>query len=221
MSALRAIRHGGYGSSVTADRGSPPPGLRERNHERTRGEIASEALRLFQQHGFERVTVDDIARASGVSRRTFFRYFETKEDVLLPDDPSHLRELHDALGARPADETPFEAVRSAVLTLAVAYDTGGAELLARSRLAIDTPSVQARGLAHQAAWETAICDFVADRMGRSRAELFPQLLAAACMAALRAALLTWLDTDGAADLVALAAEALDTVGDGLRSRQRD
>jgi hypothetical protein len=84
------------------------------------------------------------------------------------------------------------------------------------RLVLVTPSVHARSLGHQAEWETVIRSFVAARTGQADTSLLPQLLAAGCMAALRAALTTWLQDDGRTDLVTLATEALDVLGDGFR-----
>lgn len=192
------------------------PSLRERNHERTRAEIAQHALALFAAHGFDDVTVDDIAASAGISPRTFFRYFDTKEDALLPWDAGQLQRLEEALRAQPPAEGAFDAVRGAVLELAQEYETNSEEFLHQARLVLATPSVHARSLRHQAEREAVIRAFAADRSGHAETSLLPQLLAAGCMAALRAALTTWLHDDGRSDLVALAAAALDALGEGFR-----
>lgn len=85
-------------------------GLRERKKERTRAELQRHALRLFRDHGFAETTVDDIAAAAEVSRSTFFRYFGTKEDVVLFDDvdPVMVR----TMAAIPERTPLLEAVRS-------------------------------------------------------------------------------------------------------------
>jgi AcrR family transcriptional regulator len=196
----------------------PGPSLRERNHERTRAEIAHHALALFAAHGFDDVTVEDIAASAGISRRTFFRYFDTKDDALLPGDASRLQRLEEALRARPPTEGAFDAVRGAVLEFAQDYETGSHEFLQQARLVLATPSVHARSLEHQAEWEAVIRVFAAERAGQPETSLLPQLLAAGCMAALRAALTTWLHDDGRTDLVGLATAALDRLGDGFRHR---
>jgi len=192
------------------------PNLRERNHERTRDEIAQHALALFAAHGFDDVTVDEIAASAGISRRTFFRYFDTKDDALLPGDASRLQRLEEALQARPGAEGAFDAVRTAVLELAEDYETSSEEFLQQARLVLATPSVHARSLSHQADWEAVIRTFAAERARHAETSLLPQLLAAGCMAALRAALTTWLHDEGRTDLVALVTAALDGLGDGLR-----
>lgn len=190
--------------------------LRERNQERTRSEIATASLRLFAQRGFEAVTVDEIAAAVGVSRRTFFRYFDTKEDALLVDDAARLEQLRHALGVRPADEAPFDAVRGAILALAECYDTASAAFRLRAEVVVTTPVVHARALEHQAAWEATLRGFAAERLAEPESALGPHLLAATCLGALRAALMTWLRDEASTDLVALAAEALDRVAAGFR-----
>ena len=95
-------------------------------------------------------------------------------------------------------------------------DTGSEEFLQQARLVLATPSAHARSLGHQADWEGVIRTFAAERSGHSETSLVPQLLAAGCMAALRAALTTWLHDDGRTDLIVLVTAALDGVGDGLR-----
>src|SRR3546814_1556880 len=104
------------------------PSLRERNHERTRDEIAGHALDLFVARGFDAVTVDDIAASAGISRRTFFRYFETKEDALLPADASRLQRLEQALRERPPAEGDRKSTRGALLELAHDYENGSTEV---------------------------------------------------------------------------------------------
>ena len=96
------------------------------------------------------------------------------------------------------------------------YETSSEEFLQQARLVLTTPSVHARSLGHQAEREVVIRSFVAARTGHAETSLLPQLLAAGCMAALRAALTTWLQDDGRTDLVALATEALEVLGEGLR-----
>ena len=88
------------------------PGLRERKRIETRTRIAEEAVRLVSEHGIPSTTVDEIAEAAGVSRATFFRYFESKEAVLFGDWRRHLDVLHDRVSERPRSEAPLEAARA-------------------------------------------------------------------------------------------------------------
>jgi AcrR family transcriptional regulator len=92
----------------------PPPGLRERKKARTRAELQRHALRLFRDRGYTATTVDDIAAAAEVSRSTFFRYFPSKEDVVLFDDVDPLTDA--AFAAQPAGTPLLVALRMALRT---------------------------------------------------------------------------------------------------------
>ncbi|MFJ8943027.1 TetR/AcrR family transcriptional regulator [Streptomyces sp. NPDC102395] len=92
-----------------------PAGLRERKKEETRRLLLEGAARLFKERGFEDTTVADIAAHANVSVRTFFRYFESKEALLLPDGLEVFTYVENALERRPADEEPLDAVCNALL----------------------------------------------------------------------------------------------------------
>ncbi|MFI1096900.1 TetR/AcrR family transcriptional regulator [Streptomyces sp. NPDC020917] len=106
------------------DGGDPGPrpgggsGLRERKKAQTRRELRDGAARLFADQGFAGTTVADIAAAANVSERTFFRYFDGKEALLLPDAAEMCARIEDELAARPAQEGPVEAVCAALLAVA-------------------------------------------------------------------------------------------------------
>jgi AcrR family transcriptional regulator len=90
----------------------PPMGLRERKKARTRTAIRTEAMRLFRERGYATTTVEQIAAAADISPATFFRYYPTKEDVVLQDDLDLL--LPEAVEAQPPSLGPIAAVRAAV-----------------------------------------------------------------------------------------------------------
>ena len=96
---------------------TPSPSLRERNKVRRREQITEAALRLFAERGFEGVTIDEIADAADVSRRTFFRYFARKEDVILAWKQQMADELRAALAERPEQEQPLDVVHRALATV--------------------------------------------------------------------------------------------------------
>src|ERR1035441_9206918 len=129
--------------SATAPAAAPPT-LRNRATRAVRAEIAAVAVRLFLAQGFDKTTVDQVAAEAGLSRASFFRYFGSKEDVLL----GHLEELGhkvaDALAARPAHEPAWQALRRSfdpLITERLAYPDEG---LTIRRILHDTPSLQAR-----------------------------------------------------------------------------
>ncbi|MFB0619505.1 TetR/AcrR family transcriptional regulator [Streptomyces sp. AGS-58] len=97
---------------------SATAGLRERKKEETRHRLLEGAARLFRERGFEATTVADIAACANVSARTFFRYFESKEALLLPDSVEIFAYVEDALARRPVREAPLDAVCNALLEAA-------------------------------------------------------------------------------------------------------
>jgi AcrR family transcriptional regulator len=192
------------------------PGLRERRKQLTAAELEAAAYRLFGERGFENVTVDDIAAEADVSRRTFFRYFASKEDVLLADHFVQLRRLREAMESRPDDEPIVAALRNALLSMSSDFEDRKELVVLRGRLMRDTPSLQARSLVHQKLWEEAMQDMVAERLGVDPvADLRPGVVSAATLAAMRVAFTTWLSADCTGDLIALTKEALDLLDGGL------
>jgi AcrR family transcriptional regulator len=190
--------------------------LRERNKARARAEIAAAALRLFTERGFAGVTVDEIVAAAGVSRRTFFRYFDTKEDALLADYPELNTRLTDALAGRGTADL-FEMIAAGLHRLADWYITRREAVLERSRLIRDELQLAARNLGFLSQWEKSIAIAVAERTGGDYYDLLPRTAAAAVVAAFRAALSQWVRSSCADDLHRLIDEALDHVRVGLEA----
>jgi AcrR family transcriptional regulator len=191
-------------------------GLRERHRLRTEAALEDAAFQLFAERGFDVVTIDDIAARADVSRRTFFRYFASKEDVLLSDHPRRLAHLRRALAGRPEEEPALTALRHAILSVAGGYEQERQRLLDRARIMAETPSLHARSLAHQRLWEEAVAGMVAERMGVDPAvDLRPGVVAASTLASLRVAVAAWLARDGQPHLPTLLAEALDLLDGGL------
>ena len=206
----------GMGTGGSAPEG-PREGLRERNRRRTAGDLEQAALRLFTERGYDAVTIDDIAGEAGVSRRTFFRYFATKEDVLFSDQPDRLVELRKALAARPVEEPVLGAVREAILSMAGGYEDERDYLLRRITIMRGTPALLGRALIYQRSWEDALSALVADRLGVDPlADLRPGVVAGSTMSALRTAITLWLAQQGKPHLPSLAAEALDLLDGGLQ-----
>jgi AcrR family transcriptional regulator len=197
---------------------APVEGLRERHRKRTAADLEEAALALFTKRGFDAVTIDDIAAAADVSRRTFFRYFASKEDVILSDHPRRLDELQAALDRRPPDEPALTALRHAILSLAGSFEEQRDHMLRRFRLVTTTPALEARSLCLQRNWESAVTAMLAERMGVDPAkDLRPGVVAATAMAAMRVATVNWLAGGGQGDLPAIVADSLDLLDGGLQA----
>jgi AcrR family transcriptional regulator len=202
-------------TSTTIER--PRPGLRERRKRLTAAELEAAALRLFGERGFDAVTVDDIAAEADVSRRTFFRYFASKEDVLLADHFVQLARLREAITARPPDEPVLTALRNALLSMSSDFEDRKEMVILRGRIMRETPSLQARSLVHQKTWEEAMQQMVAERLGVDPTlDLRPGVVSATTLAAMRVAFQTWLSSGAKGDLIAMTAEALDLLDGGLQ-----
>ena len=198
------------------------PGLRERRKKLTAAELEAAALRLFGERGFDSVTVDDIAAEADVSRRTFFRYFASKEDVLLADHFVQLARLRDAMAARPGDEPILTALRNAILSMTGDFEERKEAVILRGRIMRETPSLQARSQVHQKAWEDAMQEMVADRLGVDPAvDLRPGVVSATTLAAMRVAFTNWLTAGATGDVIAMTAEALDLLDGGLHQVHGD
>ena len=120
------------------------PGLRERKKAETRRALASAALRLARELGPDGVTVEAIAEAAGVSPRTFFNYFASKDDAIVNVSPTEQSMLVAALCDRPEDEPPLDALRAMVQAAAQRFAEDADEMLVRHRLAQEPPSLAMR-----------------------------------------------------------------------------
>jgi AcrR family transcriptional regulator len=140
-------------------------GLRERKKAKTRAAIQQHALRLFRDQGYPQTTVDQIADAAEVSQSTFFRYFPTKEDVVLYDD--YDPQLIAAFHAQPADLSPIEALRGAMRAVLGELPTDELDLeRERGALIFAVPALRARFMDQFAATIGMIAELIATRTGR-------------------------------------------------------
>jgi TetR/AcrR family transcriptional regulator, regulator of mycofactocin system len=191
-------------------------GLRERNKLRTRAEIADATLRLAADRGLEHVTVEQIAAAADIAPRTFFRYFDSKEDALLADHPERLELLRDTLTSRPSSEGPLTAVRAAILDVAGDLEDHRDLMLCKVRLMEDNPSLRGRSLEMMGDLERMIAEALAARTGADLDTDFrPYVIAGAVCTAMRVAIDRWGAMGGTGDLTAMVAGALDLLDGGL------
>ncbi|MEU0406352.1 TetR family transcriptional regulator [Streptomyces griseorubiginosus] len=183
--------------------------LRERKKQRTREALLRVAIELFTTRGYEGTTVDDIADAVGVSQRTFFRYFAGKEDAALALDEMTVARFVEAVRARPAHETPLEALRQAVLegwdTLHEVVDSvvPVERFLALYRVIESTPVLLAAHLRRSVEVEDVLARVLADREGLDAdTDPRPRLTVAAFGGVMRVTERQWL-TEGDFSLEAM------------------
>ncbi len=141
-----------------------PGGLRERKKARTRASIREHALRLFREQTYQGTTVEQIAAAAEVSPSTFFRYFPTKEDIVLQDDMD--TRMIEALERQPADLGPLSAVRAATREVFSSYTQADLDLLGETTaLTMTVPEVRARAMDEFARTISVVGEALAKRAG--------------------------------------------------------
>jgi AcrR family transcriptional regulator len=174
-----------------------------RKQEVVRVALAAAAEQLFLAQGFEQTTVEQIARATGVSRRTFFRYFESKEDVLAEHAERFGERLYAALAARPADEPPILAIRNALVPALEAGLQDGDVLRCTIRLLRETNSLRRVVLARRNRLEERVAALMTRRLGADAGDNTPMLVAFLTRALLDTAFNAWYDheTEDVAGLV--------------------
>ncbi len=189
-------------------------GRRERRKRATRQALLEAAYTLFAERGYHETTMDEIADAAGVSRRTAFRYFPTKHSLVFPERESRLERFQELLHEDPK-LGPYAALRHAVLTLAAEYEDDRGYLLTQDALVQATPELAGLELRLDRDFEEAMVERLRDG-GRSRAAARrARVLGAAVMGVIRASLREWLDGGGKADLVELGEEGFRVLEEGV------
>jgi AcrR family transcriptional regulator len=175
------------------------PGLRERKKAKTRRTIQDVALRLFAEQGYDATTVEQIAAAAEVSPSTFFRYYPTKEDVLIEDDYDPM--LVEALVAQPPELSPARAMQAALRMAGEFIPAEEQEvLLFRARLAMSIPAVRARQLNNMSGMIDMVAGGLARRAGREAAIPEDRTVAGALIGAMLPALFDWIEHGTAGSL---------------------
>ncbi|HEX6682383.1 MAG TPA: TetR family transcriptional regulator [Candidatus Limnocylindrales bacterium] len=189
-------------------------GLRERKKEKTRRSIQQEALKLFARQGYEATTVDQIAEAAEISPSTFFRYFATKEDVVIQDDYDPV--MIEIFLAQPAGLNPVAALRRTLRELIDAMGPAEKEeLLLRARLQLATPALRARLLTSQTSTVNTLSAAVAQRTGRDEDDLEVQAFTGAVIGCILPALARWVSSEGKASFPELAEICLAQLESGF------
>ena len=195
--------------------GDPAP--RARRRAKLSDEIEAAALQLFAAHGFRSVTVDEIAAAADISTRTFFRYFATKEEVVLGDLVNRIDEVVRTLGSRPAEERTIDALRHSLSGVADVHAFRDTDVDRwRAAVMLAEPGIAERGLQLLMATHDRMTTIVAGRMGVDPAtDLRPGVVTAAMVGALCAGWNAGVATGRVDQLPRLTAEALDLLAPSL------
>ncbi|MGW3011836.1 TetR/AcrR family transcriptional regulator [Streptomyces sp. NPDC001219] len=201
-------------TSASTPPGTPKIGLRERKKIQTRQAIRRAAYRLFEEQGYDATPIDQIAEAADVSPSTVFRYFPTKEDIVLTDEYDTVLEA--GLRARPTDEPMVESMRR--VTVEALREITGAdrgELVQRIRLIREVPAIRGRTAENTARDAALISAVLAERTGRPAGDLELRVISAAILAALQEAMLSWVEGGQTAELEALIHQTMDVLARGL------
>jgi mycofactocin system transcriptional regulator len=154
------------------------------------------ATEMFTEHGYDEVTVEALAAAAGISRRTFFRYFPSKADVLMGDFDRDVERLRAALETSALSLPVMQAVRRAVVTVNSRPASDLAQLRQQMWLQASHPALLANAILHYERWQRVVAEFAAGRLGQSPDDLLPQVMARAAFGAAYAAFLSWLEDPG-------------------------
>ena len=189
------------------------PGLRERKKARTRAAIQEQALRLFRERGYDATTVEQIADAAEVSPSTFFRYFGSKEDVVIYDylDPIMI----EAWNAQPKELGPVQAMRRAMVQVFAGLTPEQVEdMNERARLIYAVPELRTAMIDDLIRTSAMLAEEVGARSGRPADDFRVRAFTGALIGAIMAAILPALN-DSAPDYVALIDEVFQYFEDGL------
>jgi len=196
-------------------RGTPGPHPRAgRRRSTTPHHITDAAIDLFAARGFGEVSVDDVANAAGIGRRTVFRYYASKNAIPWGDFDAHLHQLRDLLDGISPEASLGDALRSALLAFNTFDEGETARHRRRMRVILQTDELQAYSMTMYAGWRTVIAEFVARRAGLDPAELRPQTVAWTMLGVALSAYERWLG-DESLELPQVLGEAFDAIRGGL------
>ena len=195
-----------------------PCGLRERKKARTRAAIREHALRLFHEQGYQRTTVEQIAAAAEVSPSTFFRYFPTKEDLVLQDDMD--TRMLEAFERQPTGLSPVAAIRGAIREVLESYSEADLDVIRQTTtLAMTVPEVRARAMDEFGRTIAVVSEALAKRAGRPADDLAVRTIAGAIIGVIMSITMPWegwsSDRQTIVDMFERIDQALSLLEDGL------
>ncbi|OMB90850.1 mycofactocin system transcriptional regulator [Mycobacterium colombiense] len=185
-----------------------------RRRSTTQHHITDVAIDMFTARGFADVSVDDVAQAAGISRRTLFRYYASKNAIPWGDFDNHLAHLRDLLDNVDASVGLGDALRAALLAFNTFDESETARHRQRMRVILQTAELQAYSMTMYAGWREVIAGFVARRLDCKTTDLLPQTVAWTMLGVALSAYEHWLSDESVPLPVALG-NAFDVVGAGL------
>jgi AcrR family transcriptional regulator len=188
---------------------APREGLRERKRRETLQRITDAGVRLFIEKGYETTTLDAIAAAAGISRRTFFYYFKSKDEILLSLQSSVGDMLVAALRDTPKDRQPLDAIRDAVVNVCALIPAD--DMIVIDRLMRSIEAVQARKQASYVQQEKALFAALKERWPAPERETGLRLIAMLAIGTMRLSLDAFSREDGKRPIVDLLHEAFDAL----------
>lgn len=180
----------------------------------TPAEISHAALRLFMDRGFDATTIDDIAREAGIGRRTFFRYFPSKNDLPWGEFDELLDRMRAHLAGMPDDLPMMEQLRRSIVEFNRVPEEEWEYHRRRMELLLHVPTLLAHSTLRYASWRQVVAEHVARRLGLPESDLIPQTMAWTCLGVCLAAYEQWLlEEDG--DLLDLLDEAFRLIDERI------
>ena len=176
--------------------------------------ISAVAIDLFTERGFDEVSVDDVATAAGIARRTLFRYYPSKNAICWGDFDAHLDEMRTLLAEIPADLPIAAALTDALVSFNAVDDDYLEHHRRRMSLLLGVPALQAHSMLMYAEWRRVVAEFCARRLGLDVDDHVPQTIGWMCLGTTLAAYEQWLAHPDS-DLTALIVSGCETLADGV------
>ena len=191
-------------------------GLRQRKKAQTRDAIIEAALDLFERQGYDHTTVEEIAAAADVSQRTFFRYFDSKLEVVMAPKTEAAHDIEELVAARPPDESPIEAFRNVVRDELKSVIDNGDVRTRQFQLVMRTPSLRSSAHEHFNEHRDEFARVFAKRLDVPDNALAPQVMATAVSGVLWTVVDRWVEEGAVPNrLTSLIDEAFELLAKGL------
>jgi TetR/AcrR family transcriptional regulator, regulator of mycofactocin system len=174
-------------------------------------------MEMFSAQGYDEVTIEALAAAAGISRRTFFRYFSSKADALMADFDADVARLRSALADSDPGLPLMDAIRQAVVEVNDYHADDLAQLRQRLLLQHSNPALLANGILHYEEWQAVVAEFAAGQLGLQPGDLLPQVIARSVFGAAYAGFMSWL-ADECGDLSPRLDDALRSMADAFQPK---